>query len=135
MIIWFCHSNMHFDLCCGVTSCHSCGLRLGNCTIVQSYNLSQSRTRFSLSQLCPDLPKSLLYWSIDPLSATALLCSSRTISPKVLRDLVRNSVSKAHYIIQRRMRFCKPWVYKVVWYLAYFSMLNLALNLSCGVTS
>ena len=84
----------------------------------------------------------------NPLSTTAQLYS-RTISPKVVHDLVSNSVFKAHYIIQRRMRFCSPWGYKVVCnsvskayytirsrrYLAYFSMLNLALNLSYGVTS
>ena len=84
----------------------------------------------------------------NPLSTTAQLYS-RTISPKVVHDLVSNSVFKAHYIIQRRMRFCSPWGYKVVCnsvskayytiqsrrYLAYFSMLNLALNLSYDVTS
>ena len=84
----------------------------------------------------------------NPSSATAQLYS-RTISPKVVHDLVSNSVSNAHYIIQRRMRFCSPWGYKVVCnsvskayytiqsrrYLAYLSMLNLALDLSCGRTS
>ena len=68
---------------------------------------------------------------------------------KLYAILVSNSVSKVHYIIQRRMRFCSPWGYKVVSnsvskayytiqsrrYLAYFSMLNLALDLSCGLTS
>ena len=37
---------LHFNLFCGVTSCHSCGVMIGNCTIVQSYDLSQSRVRF-----------------------------------------------------------------------------------------
>ena len=37
---------MHFNLCCGVMSCHSCDITLGNCTIVQLCDLSQSRMQF-----------------------------------------------------------------------------------------
>ena len=36
---------LYSNLCCGV-SCHRCGIMLGNCTIVQSCDLSQSRMQF-----------------------------------------------------------------------------------------
>ena len=55
----------------------------------------------------------LIDLSCGVMLATAQLRSPK-ISPKVVHDLVGNSVFKAHYIIQRPMRFCKPWVYKVV---------------------
>ena len=45
--------------------------------------------------------------SCGVMSTTAQLCS-RAISPKVVCDLLRNSVSKAQYIIQGHMGFCKP---------------------------
>ena len=37
---------LHFNLCHGVTSCHSCAAMSGNCTIVQSCNLSQRLMQF-----------------------------------------------------------------------------------------
>ena len=89
--------QVSFTMHLGLRFNHSCGVRqLHNCVVPCDFRYP------SFVQTCP-----------NPLSATAQLYS-RTISPKVVHDLVRNFVFKAHYIIQRRMRFCKPRVYKVV---------------------
>ena len=75
----------------------------------------------------------------NPLSTTAQLYSC-TISP-IVHDLLSNSVFKAHYIIQRRMRFCSPWGYKVVCnsvskaYYTIQSRRYLVESCSCGLTS
>ena len=71
------------DLSCGVTSCHSCGVMSATAQLC-------SRANF----LIPALSKFLLYSSIDPLSATAQLCST-TISPKVVRDFLIPALSKS----------------------------------------
>ena len=107
------HLALRFNLSCGVTSCHSCGVMsataqlcsptispkvvrdfLNPCIIhhqlilcLQLHNCAVLRSLLKLYAIfvIPALPNSLWCSSIDPLSATAQLCS-RTISPKVVRD-------------------------------------------------
>ena len=114
------------DLSCGVTSCHSCGvmlataqlcshaiffnpsivhhqlilcLQLHNCAVVRP--LLKSYAIFVI----PALPNSLWCSSIDPLSATAQLCSCK-ISPKVVRDFCNPSIVHHQFILCLQLHNC-----------------------------
>ena len=66
---------LHFNLCCGVTSCNNCGVMLGNYTIVQSCDFCNA----SFAQTCP-----------NPYSTRELILCLQLHNSAVVRSLLKS---------------------------------------------